>query len=93
MRRWMLATLVLASAQTYSDGFRCGARLVLTGDTVSRLLRACGQPDATMKARAEVRNRGNKRQASVTQWIYQRGRKKDIIVFIHDGRVLQIDRG
>lgn len=93
VRTMLCLTLALMTCQSMADGFRCGSRLVLTGDSVARLTRACGQPDSTFKARTEVNEQGRQKQVSVTQLVYQRGRNKDIIVSIRDGKVVQISRG
>jgi hypothetical protein len=76
-----------------ADGFRCGTRLVLTGDPVSRLNQACGQPEERIKAHVDVQENGRQRSVSVTQWVYQRRGKKPMLVSVRNGRVVRIDRG
>ena len=93
MRYSVLLLALILIGQAHAGGFRCGSRLVLEGDTVSRLQRACGEPDSTMKARAEVSEQGKTRRISVTQWVYRRGGTRDVIVSILDGKVIRIARG
>ena len=81
------------SASALADGFRCGTRLVLEGDPVSRLSQACGQPEDRYKANIEVQNNGRSRSVSVSQWVYQRRGNKPMIVSVRNGRVIRIDRG
>ena len=93
MRYMALVLLMLLNGNALADGFRCGTKLILAGDPVTRLTRACGKPDATFKASADIREQGRPKQVSVTQWVYQRGRNRDIIVSIRHGEVVQITRG
>lgn len=93
MRRCLLIFLLATSIDATADSFRCGTRLVLTGDPVTRLTRACGQPERTYKGRAHIGNRGNTRPTSVTQWVYRRSGKREMIVSVKDGIVVKISRG
>lgn len=91
--RLLIATLLVATAvPALAEGFRCGTRLVLTGDPVSRLTRACGPPDQTIKARVATGKRGALRETNVTQWIYSRRGKPDMIVSVRGGKVVKIQR-
>jgi len=76
-----------------ADGMRCGTRLVVTGDPVSRLLKACGEPRSRTQSRVDIGNRGNTREVPVRQWIYGRAGRADLIVSVHNGRVVKIERG
>ena len=73
-----------------AGSFRCGTRLVVTGDPVNRLVRHCGQPDSKHKARELVGERGTGRSTGVTNWVYERGRKRDMIVSVAGGKVVKI---
>ena len=85
--------LLMIHANAWADGFRCGTRLVLQGDPVSRLSQACGKPEDRFTARIELQEDGKRTHASVTQWVYQRRGKKPVIVSVRNGRVVGIDRG
>ncbi len=89
----MAAALSLAPPEARGDGFRCGTRLVLAGDTVARLMKACGPPDHRLKARITLNDRGHRSSTQVTQWIYERRRKRAMVVSVRGGRVVQIQRG
>jgi hypothetical protein len=92
MRPLIGTLLILAAVPAVAEGFRCGTRLVLTGDPVSRLTRACGPPDQTIRARVAVGKRGADRETTVTQWIYSRRGKPDMIVSVRGGKVVKIQR-
>jgi hypothetical protein len=89
-----LVTMILLQAGTapwaQAGGFRCGTRLVVTGDTVSRLIDACGQPVMKYKAKESVRQDGSRRTTGVTNWVYERGRRDPMIVSVRSGRVVRI---
>ena len=85
--------LMIMVTNTWADGFRCGTRLVLEGDPVSRLSQACGKPEDRFPARVELQENGKQVHASVSQWVYQRRGKKPMIISVRNGRVVRIDRG
>jgi hypothetical protein len=70
--------------------FRCGTRVVIIGDSISRLLRSCGQPALKYKARETIRENGRRQTTGVTHWLYERGRRKNMIVSVRSGRVVRI---
>jgi hypothetical protein len=39
-----LTLLLAAAAPVQAHGFRCGARIIVAGDSVVKMLQACGQP-------------------------------------------------
>jgi hypothetical protein len=84
----MLATLTAAA-----DGFRCGTRLVLEGDSVTRLTHACGAPDRTFKSRIRLGRSSAQASTSVTQWLYERRGKRVMVVSVRGGKVVRIERG
>lgn len=85
-----LAVVLLFGLNAEAGSFRCGTRIVVTGDSVSRLLKACGKPAMTYKAKESIRKGGSNRTESVSQWIYERGRKKNMVVSVRSGKVVKI---
>lgn len=84
------AIALLWSFHAQAGGFRCGTKLVVTGDPVSRLVRNCGQPAYRYKSSESIGGRGKTRLSGVTNWVYERGRRKDMIVSVQGGRVVKI---
>ena len=82
--------MLLCSMQAQAGGFRCGARLVITGDSINRLIKSCGQPLLKYKAKESVKADGSRKLTGVTNWVYERGRKKNMVVSIHSGKVVKI---
>lgn len=83
----MLASIGITAE---ADSFRCGTRIVVTGDSIERLVKACGQPAYRYKAREDIGSRGSRQLASVTNWVYERGRRRSMIVSVRGGKVTSI---
>jgi hypothetical protein len=90
MRMLLLIAAFFYAGDVPAGSFRCGTKIVVTGDPVSRLVRNCGQPASRYKAKELIGSRGNSRATGVTNWIYPRGRKKDMIVSVAGGRIVKI---
>ncbi|MDX1459580.1 MAG: DUF2845 domain-containing protein [Xanthomonadales bacterium] len=88
----VLLLFVLLPATAWPDGFRCGTRLVVSGDPVSRLLRACGTPALKYRASETVRRGGKSQKKPVQHWVYERAGRPSMIVAVSDGKVLRIHR-
>ena len=56
--KWILIFLMAAGTNSEAGGFRCGTRLVITGDPVSRLLKSCGEPAYRYKSRVSLEEHG-----------------------------------
>ena len=81
-------------ASAFADSYRCGRKLIRTGDTSADVLRVCGQPEARDRGRAEVRVDGVAKRVPVERWHYKQGtRSLSRIVNIHRGRVVSIEVG
>lgn len=84
----LLVTVHGPSAQAAS--FRCGTRIVIIGDSIGRLVKACGKPALKYKARETIREDGRRQTTGVTHWIYERGRRKNMVVSVRSGKVVKI---
>lgn len=87
----ILAVLLLASSRAQAASFRCGTRIVIIGDSVSRLVRSCGKPELKYKARETIREDGRRQTTGVTHWVYDRGRRKSMVVSVRSGKVVKIE--
>jgi len=87
---WVFLALLGLSASVQADSIRCGGALVKVGDSSKQLLKKCGKPASKFSSKATVRERGHQRQASVSNWVYRRAGKKDRIVSVYAGAVLEI---
>jgi hypothetical protein len=84
------ANLVIAPV-VYGDSFRCGRKLVRTGDTSGELLRVCGEPYHKDRGKEEVTVDGIRRSMSVERWHYKKSsRKLEHIIIIYKGYVTKV---
>jgi hypothetical protein len=83
-----MLTIKLANA----DSFRCGRVLVKAGESSNALIKKCGKPDRRYSSKESVRDSGRRSQVSVSNWVYKRHGKKDMIVSVRNGSVVKIQR-
>ena len=89
-----LTTVLAVPPNGNADSYRCGRKLIRTGDMSADVLRVCGQPAARDRGQAEVRADGVTKKVSVERWHYQRSaRSLPRIVNIYRGRVVSIEVG
>ena len=92
-RGWLIILLLGTCLQAEAGSFRCGTKIVVTGDSISRLIKNCGQPSLRYKAKESIRADGRRLTTSVTHWIYERGSKKAMVVSVLSGKVVKIATG
>jgi len=91
MRVLVYAVLLIPLSWSVSaDSLRCGRKIVKTGDTVNTLIRKCGKPQRKFSARATVSENGRRSKVAVSNWVYHRTRKKDMVVSVRRGSVVQV---
>jgi len=77
-----------------ADSFRCGQKVIRTGDSTGDLLRICGEPRHKDRGQERVKINGVGKKTRVERWYYKRsGRSLERIVFIHRGRIAAIEVG
>jgi len=86
--------LCLLAAQLQADTFRCGRKVVRSGDTQSRVLQACGEPIRRESAQELIWSGSKQKAVSVKRWYYKKSsRSLERIVSIHQGRVIAVRTG
>jgi hypothetical protein len=76
------------------DSYRCGRKLVRSGDSSAAVLRLCGEPAYRDRGQADVRLDGVAQRVAVERWYYKRSRRSlEHVVVIHRGRVVEIAVG
>ena len=77
-----------------ADSFRCGRKVVRTGDSPSDLLRSCGEPRYKDRGYEIIRGQGSQKKARVERWYYKKSaRRLEQIVVIYRGRIIAINTG
>jgi hypothetical protein len=86
--------LAVYGSNLSADSFRCGRKLIKTGDSTSDLIRICGQPHHKNRGQENIRVNGVSKNTSVQRWYYKKNsRSLERIVLIHKGRVSAIEVG
>ena len=86
----LLTALVLVSNIALSDSFRCGRKLVKLGESSNALVKKCGNPIRKYSSSEMVYDNGRQKRAGVSNWVYQRRGKNDMIVSVRGGRVIKL---
>ncbi len=77
-----------------ADSFRCGRKVVRTGDSPAELLQRCGEPRYKDRGYENLRVQGGQKKLRVERWYYKKSsRQLEQIVLIHKGRIVAINTG
>jgi hypothetical protein len=91
MSRFLLAVLfILCTSNSHASSFRCGRTLVKVGESSNALVKKCGHPVRKYSSKETVSENGRRVRAGVSNWVYERKGKKDMIVSVRDGDVIKI---
>lgn len=92
MKKWLLLGLcVLYVSTSGADSFRCGRKLVKVGESSNALVKKCGSPTRKYSARATVSESGRQRETAVSNWVYERRGRRDMIVSVRGGTVVRLE--
>ena len=83
--------LVFMITNVMADSFRCGRSLVKIGESNNALIKKGGDPVRKYSSKESVSNQGRSVQVSVSNWVYERRGKKDMIVSMRSGAVVKIE--
>lgn len=85
---------ILISGAVVADSLRCRGKLVRAGESSNALVKKCGHPVRKYSAREVISEQGRQRTVSVSNWVYQRRGKRDMIVSVRSGTVvrMRVDR-
>ncbi len=87
-----LAILLALPADAGADSYRCGRKLIRTGDSTAKVLQVCGEPRFKSSGQEEIEIRGVAKTTRVQRWHYRQGsRRLEHVVLIHKGRVAAIE--
>ncbi|MBT8059277.1 MAG: DUF2845 domain-containing protein [Gammaproteobacteria bacterium] len=88
----IMILLLLPAQLAWPDSYRCGRKLIRTGDSTGDLLRICGEPRFRDRGVERVRIGGKSEQKRVERWYYRKSpRSLDRVVLIHGGKVVAIE--
>jgi hypothetical protein len=91
MGKLLLITVsILVSSIATADSFRCGRKIVKQGDSASALIKKCGKPTLKYSSKELVNDQGRQSKVLVSNWVYERNRKKNMIVSVRSGSIIKI---
>ena len=91
MNKLMLCAFFIAiSSNTPADSFRCGRSLVKLGESSNALIKKCGDPLRKYSSKETVYEHGRQSTVGVSNWVYARKGKNDMIVSVRSGAVIKI---
>jgi hypothetical protein len=92
-----MAALILSSlgpAELFADSFRCGRKVVRTGDSSGVLLQKCGEPRFKDRTYQAVKLKDGRKNVRVERWHYQKSaRSLSRSVLIYQGNIVGIETG
>ena len=75
-----------------ADSYRCGRKLVRSGDSKAQLLRLCGEPRFRDRGVETVKVDGSRQKARVERWYYRKSsRSLGRVILIYRGRIAGIE--
>jgi hypothetical protein len=88
----LLAILLLCAVRdSGADSYRCGQKLIRTGDSPADVLRVCGEPRRRDRGLESVVLDGAPQRLTVERWYYRQGsRSLEHVVMLHRGQVVRI---
>lgn len=90
----LLVPFALLPALAEADSYRCGRKIVRSGDPVSRLLEVCGKPGRKDSGSETIEFSGVPRTVKVQRWYYRQGsRRLERVVFVYRGKIAAIEVG
>lgn|GEM_PF-1339219 len=87
----MILMLLLPANNAMADSFRCGQKVVRSGDAESVLVKACGEPLMRDSAQERVGSGSSQKTVRVQRWYYKNsGRRLERVVMLHEGRIIAV---
>jgi len=84
----------LLSASVAADSFRCGRKVVRSGDSQSELLTACGEPQRRDSAQEGLWIGSSQKTVKVHRWYYKTsGRRLERTVVLYQGKIVAVRSG
>ena len=90
MKIHLFAVVILLSNSISADSIRCGRKVVKTGDSSNSLIKKCGKPVRKFSSKERINDGGSRSNTTVSNWVYIRGGKKDMVVSVRSGAVIKI---
>ena len=90
IRLVLLVMFTLVSIDVSADSFRCGRKVVKSGESTNALIKKCGHPIRKYSGKETVTDQGRSLLVGVSNWVYERNGKKDMIVTVRSGAIVKM---
>lgn len=91
IRLCLFLTLLSLHTSATADSFRCGRSLLKVGESTNALIKKCAEPIRKFSSKERLVDAGHSSVVGVSNWVYERKGKKDMIVSIRSGAVVKIE--
>jgi hypothetical protein len=86
--------LAVVASDLSADSYRCGRKLITTGDSTSDLLRVCGEPRYKDRGNETIRINGISKDTRVERWYYKKSaRSLEHAILVYKGAVVGVEVG
>jgi len=93
----LLVALLLSmwpALEAEADSFRCGRKVVRSGDAQSTVLAVCGEPQRKDTAQEAIWTGSSQKTVRVNRWYYKSSsRKLERVVLLYQGKVIAVETG
>lgn len=86
----LCGVLLLISSYAPAESFRCGRAIVKEGESSNALMKKCGNPLRKYSGNETINDHGRQSRVGVSNWVYERKGKKDMIVSVRSGAIVNI---
>ena len=90
IRLVLLLMFTLVSVDVSADSFRCGRKVIKSGESTNALIKKCGHPVRKYSGKETVTDQGRSLLVGVSNWVYERNGKKDMIVTVRSGAIVKM---
>ena len=88
---FLLLVFMMFSVNALADSFRCGRTLIKVDESTNALIKKCGNPVRKYSSKEMTTDQGRQKRVGVSNWVYERTGKKDMIVSVYEGAVIKIE--
>ena len=86
----LITWLIILSSDLSANSIRCGNKVVKTGDSGNQLIKKCGEPVRKFSGKEFSTENGRSSNVTVSNWVFERDGKRDMVVSVRNGTIIRI---
>jgi len=86
----LITWLIILSSDLSANSIRCGNKVVKTGDSGNQLIKKCGEPVRKFSGKEFATENGRSSNVTVSNWVFERDGKRDMVVSVRNGTIIRI---